>query len=335
MYYLVKKMNNEKIKHMVIKPHLGCNCNCSFCESRLKLYEEKKRGKILSLRDWKRILNAGKKLGLKSVHISGGEPTLYNELTDLIKHAKILGLKVNLNTNGILLANKEYVQNLKSAELDSCTISLYSASPAKHDFIKSYSGAFAKALSAMNNIHKTDIELNLQTILTVNNMNGFFEFIKLSHKLNPKKLFISYLEGYNNIHHPSKKDIIHFKETIVPNCEDYLKKNFKGNILQKNLKNLNNLFDWGVSYSNLARGIYNSSSSINCKNRKSLALILANGDVHPCNAVEYFHRPVVGNLQKKSLKELWNSSNWKKIRKGGSGWCKLCPMTHHTDLVFK
>ncbi|MBI4980014.1 radical SAM protein [Candidatus Woesearchaeota archaeon] len=326
---------NEKLKYLIIKPNLGCNCSCNFCESRLELYEKNEGKKLLSLKDWKKILKTGKELGLKSVHISGGEPTLYGGLIDLIKHAKSLGLKVNLNTNGILLANKKYVQNLNSAKLDSCTISLYSASPAKHDSIRSYDGAFAKALLAMNNIHKTSIELNLQTILTVDNMAYFLEFIKLAHKQNPKKMFISYLEGYNNINHPSKEDITHFKETVVPNCQDYLKKELKGTILQKNLKNLNHLFKWGVSYSDLARGIYNCSNSINCKNRKSLALILANGDIHPCNAIEYFHKPIVGNLHKKSLKELWDSDNWKKIRKGGSGWCKLCPMTHHTYLVFK
>ncbi len=326
---------NKKLKYLIIKPHLGCNCSCSFCGSRLELYENNRENRSLSIKDWKRILKEGKNLGLKNIHISGGEPTLYGGLIDLIKYAKSLGLKVNLNTNGVLLANKEYVRNLNSVKLDSCTISLYSASSSKHDSIKSYYGAFAKALSAMNNIHETDIELNLQTILTVENMNYFLEFIKLVHKLNPKKMFISYLEGYNNIHHPSKEDIMHFKETIIPNCNDYLKKNFKGNLLQKNLENLNNLFNFGVSDSDLAKGIYNYSNPINCKNRKSLALILANGDVHPCNAIEYFHEPVVGNLRKSSLKELWNSSDWKKIRNGGPGWCKLCPMTHHTYLIFK
>lgn len=57
------------------------------------------------------------KLGKTLVQLSGGEPTMRNDLPELAAAAKALGCKyVQLNSNGIRLANDEgYVKKLADA----------------------------------------------------------------------------------------------------------------------------------------------------------------------------------------------------------------------------
>lgn len=76
----------------------GCNFRCPFCQNASLALEENpsreySREEILS------FLNKRQGL-LDGVCISGGEPTLQNDLEDFIKEIKALGFAVKLDTNG-------------------------------------------------------------------------------------------------------------------------------------------------------------------------------------------------------------------------------------------
>ena len=73
-----------------------------------------------------------------------------------------------------------------------------------------------------------------------------------------------------------------------------------------------------------AQGIYRRSRP--CAIPSFLALVLANGDVHPCNMVEYAHEPVIGNLRERGLAELWRGAAWRDFRRRGFPMCRYCPM---------
>jgi len=74
----------------------GCNFNCGYCHNpELKGFKE---GKISEEDVWSYIIP--RKDWLKSIVISGGEPTLQNDLPEFAKSAKENGLSVKLDTNG-------------------------------------------------------------------------------------------------------------------------------------------------------------------------------------------------------------------------------------------
>ncbi|MCK5879489.1 MAG: SPASM domain-containing protein [Holophagae bacterium] len=91
----------------------------------------------------------------------------------------------------------------------------------------------------------------------------------------------------------------------------------------------------GVNIKSLEAGTYNPPGFIRCKRPSRFCIILANGDIHPCNAIEYYHKPVVGNLKEKSLREWWTDPRWENIRETGTGWCQICPMKHHREIRLK
>ena len=78
----------------------GCNFKCPYCHnpdivnnsSKLKDIEwEKIEKHILSKKDW-----------IDGVVITGGEPTIHEDLSMVMRRIKVLGLKIKLDTNGAL-----------------------------------------------------------------------------------------------------------------------------------------------------------------------------------------------------------------------------------------
>jgi organic radical activating enzyme len=70
----------------------GCNLNCAWCDSRFNEYEELSAAEIVAqVQDF----------GVKSVIITGGEPTRHDNLLSLARLFKEQGYWVGLETNGV------------------------------------------------------------------------------------------------------------------------------------------------------------------------------------------------------------------------------------------
>lgn len=91
-----------------------CNLNCNFCFA--SSGGDMADPSLDKIREWLEVLvEAGKPF----IHISGGEPTVRNDLPEIIALIKEMGFPfIQLNTNGLHLAQKpEYVRELKQAGL--------------------------------------------------------------------------------------------------------------------------------------------------------------------------------------------------------------------------
>ena len=85
-----------------------------------------------------------------------------------------------------------------------------------------------------------------------------------------------------------------------------------------------------------AGGLYHTPASARrcCSIPHRFMLVLPDGDVHPCNIVEYTHEPVVGNVLSGSgdLASIWSGAPWQRFRAERHHWCVRCPMTHHRPI---
>jgi len=89
----------------------GCNFNCGFCYNPdLITQEEKFDFKEQDFFDFIR----DRKNMLEAVVVTGGEPTIYNDLSEFIKRIKELDVKIKLDTNG---SNPETVKSLLGKDL--------------------------------------------------------------------------------------------------------------------------------------------------------------------------------------------------------------------------
>jgi MoaA/NifB/PqqE/SkfB family radical SAM enzyme len=276
-------------------------------------------------------------LGIESVNISGGEPTLYPQLFDLIHACKAKSIEVNLKSNGYLI-DKKFAKKLGCTKLDSCTISIYSHNEFIHDEIKSITGSHRTAVNAINYLTDEGVETYLQTVLTREMLETFDRFLEWVSALDVDILFLSYLEGSTDEHRPAEAEINDFINIMVPRSKEILKKILadKPKLLKSSLDAMDGLFRFDdVSAAQIAKGTYNLPTLAGCGRNHSMAMLLNNGEIHPCNAVEYFAKPVVGDLNKVSLTEAWDSELWDRVKKNGPGWCTVCPMNRHTFIKFK
>jgi 7-carboxy-7-deazaguanine synthase len=76
----------------------GCNLSCSWCDTKYAVY-----GKEMEISD---ILNKCKKLGVKRICITGGEPLLQFEIMKLISLLNRNKYAVSIETNGSIKINK-------------------------------------------------------------------------------------------------------------------------------------------------------------------------------------------------------------------------------------
>lgn len=99
-----------------------CNLRCSYCMPKNPCWLPEEE--LLSQEEILEICSCGVKLGIRKIKVTGGEPLIRQDCTELIRRIKTLpGMeKVTLTTNGVLLALK--AQELYEAGIDGVNISL-------------------------------------------------------------------------------------------------------------------------------------------------------------------------------------------------------------------
>lgn len=154
-----------------------CNNDCAHCYN-VDPHTPLPLGKGLGVRvelnteHWKLILDKAWSLGIPHIIFTGGEPTLRDDLPDLIAHAEANGQITGLNTNGRRLADPKYVARLVEAGLDHVQITLESSDPEIHNqmvrarafdqTVRGIRNALASPLFVMTNT--TMLRTNVHTI---------------------------------------------------------------------------------------------------------------------------------------------------------------------------
>jgi Fe-coproporphyrin III synthase len=137
-------------KILQIHPTLKCNLECSHCYSSSGPFAQTR----LSLDQLRTVLDDARELGYEVVSFSGGEPLLYTELPQLASHAKSIGYRVTLTTNGTLLHTKRFSQ--LERYLDLVAISLDGV-PERHNRIRKSERAFDQLLSGLDSLKEKQI----------------------------------------------------------------------------------------------------------------------------------------------------------------------------------
>jgi len=81
-----------------------CNSKCEFC--RIWKDDKLKKTTDTSYKNARRNIDDLKKIGVRTIDFTGGEPLLNKELPDILTYAKKKDFFVKLSTNGILYPEK-------------------------------------------------------------------------------------------------------------------------------------------------------------------------------------------------------------------------------------
>lgn len=138
-----------------------CNQKCVHCYA---AGQEKAEEAELTTEQWKEIIDKCRKACIPQITFTGGEPTMRDDLCELIEHAK--WFVTRLNTNGIVLT-EGLCSELKNVSLDSIQITFYSADENIHNTLvgaTQYSNTVQGIKNALNAGISTSINTPLCTL---------------------------------------------------------------------------------------------------------------------------------------------------------------------------
>jgi MoaA/NifB/PqqE/SkfB family radical SAM enzyme len=135
----------------------------------------------------------------KQLIITGGEPTLHNDLFDLINYAKSIGFeKIQLQTNGRRLNDPSYLKSLIDEGIDEFGMSLHGHTASIHDNVTKCAGSFSQTISAIENLNflfGANPPLAVNCVILPENMNSLSNFVEYMIALNVSTIKLSYLHG--------------------------------------------------------------------------------------------------------------------------------------------
>lgn len=137
-----------------------CNNDCFHCyNARSRNYPE------LATKEWIHILDRLWEIGIPHVVFTGGEPTLRDDLPELIAHAEQNGQITGINTNGRRLSDKAYMETLVQSGLDHIQITLESHNHEIHDAMVNTKGAWKQTIAGLRNVLETPLYVMTNTTM--------------------------------------------------------------------------------------------------------------------------------------------------------------------------
>jgi radical SAM protein with 4Fe4S-binding SPASM domain len=141
-----------------------CNNDCAHCyNARPRDFAE------IPTQQWKQILDKLWVLGIPHVVFTGGEPTLRDDLPELVAHAEQNGQITGLNTNARRLSDEKYLDSLIEAGLDHVQITLESHDPEIHDAMVHCKGAWSQTVRGLKNALSNRLFVMTNTTLLQDN----------------------------------------------------------------------------------------------------------------------------------------------------------------------
>lgn len=139
-----------------------CNQKCLFCYAAGQTLGKSHE---LSTEEWKQAIDKLRLAGVPMLTFTGGEPTLREDIDELIDYAK--WFVTRLNTNGVRLSD-ELVARLKQASLDSLQVTLYSHDESIHNELVGATH-FADTVAGIRRAVAAGLDVSVNTPLCTKN----------------------------------------------------------------------------------------------------------------------------------------------------------------------
>ncbi|MDR1417602.1 MAG: radical SAM protein [Endomicrobium sp.] len=261
-----------------------CNLKCNHCvySSGEQIMPD------ITLETVKKLIPSFKKMDVKEVHITGGEPLLNQEIFGIVFELQKNGFLVRIQTNGILITN-ETAKKLKSNGADHILISMDGLENFHNNF-RNNENSYNFAVNAVKTCLKNGLFTRVNTVVSRGNVSEVKSIMQTTKDLNVHQHSFFYFTPFGrgkNIKDSmfSLGEWKQIKDKIVQDAQEM---NYLNRIRIQDVFHEN---DVDYSNSNICR-------EDNC-------LILANGEVYHC--VFFANSPYsLGNIYKEDIFNIWS-----------------------------
>ena len=296
------------ISSMTKNNHWNCNQQCMHCYAANQEYAETKE---LSTEEWKKVIDICKKNCIPQITFTGGEPTLREDLVELVEYSE--WFITRLNTNGALLT-KKLCDRLYNASLDSIQITLYSNVPEIHNELVGANN-FDKTVQGIKNAISSGLNVSINTPLCKLNRN-YIDTLKFAKELGITYASASGIIITGNAKNKKSKSTNLSKKDITSELRKACK------YAEQEKMELSFTSPGWINENDLAKMKLEIPSCGACLSNMAIS---PDGNVMPCQS--WLGKDAsLGNILEKKWEKIWNSIECRQIRYNSSKISNICPL---------
>jgi radical SAM protein with 4Fe4S-binding SPASM domain len=165
-----------------------CNLRCVHCYLGDKESVRGNGKQELDTDQWISIIDQITDAGCLYLLVTGGEPLLRKDFSEIYCHAKTSGLLVTVFTNGTMLTEAvlELFQDLPPRAVE---ISLYGATAPTYEKVTGVKGSYERCIKGIQSLLNHRINLKLKTILMTLNRHEFYDIENMAREYDVKFRF--------------------------------------------------------------------------------------------------------------------------------------------------
>lgn len=292
-----------------------CPLSCPYCSNPVQL---QRRSDEIDTDAWLQVFRQAADLGVLQVHLSGGEPTVRDDLEDIVRVCAEVDLYTNLITSGVLLT-EDRLRRLATAGLDHVQLSFQAATAALSDEIGAFKG-FEKKLATARFVRDAGLPLTINAVVHRNNLHHVDDLLDLAISLQAERIEIAHTQYIGRA--------LKNRADLLPTWPQVQATN---DLIRRRRKDLRGrlLIDYVVPdlYALRPKACMGGWG-------RELLVVAPNGDVLPCHGASSLPDLPLDNVTENSLQEIWTSSPaFQRFR--GTHWMpEPCRSCDRRDLDF-
>lgn len=161
----------------------ACNLACLHCWITPAFQPDGDGGPHLELDHLRKVLDEGAPLGLRTVKLTGGEPTLHPRFREVVKLIADHGMRILMETNGTLIDEDLAAFIRQAGVFGHVSVSVDGARAETHEALRRVPGSYAKALRGIELLVGVGLRPQLICTLYQGNVGEMGDVIALAESL--------------------------------------------------------------------------------------------------------------------------------------------------------
>ncbi|MBR4430932.1 MAG: radical SAM protein [Clostridiales bacterium] len=287
--------------------HWNCNQKCVHCYAADQKCAEEKE---LTTEEWKKIIAILRKEKVSQITFTGGEPTIREDIPELIKEGR--WFITRLNTNGVRLT-EDYCRRLREAELDNLQVTFYSWDEEIHNRLVGAPN-YQKTLAGIKNAIAAGINMSINTPICRLNKD-YKKTLEFLHDLGIIYVTCSGLILTGNAKGEESEELRIEGEELYESLREAVEYAYSHDMeisfTSPGLISQERLVEMGLDVPSCGACLSNMA-------------ITPSGNVVPCQS--WLSDEPLGNILKDKWKTIWNGPHCKEIRLNSSKETQNCQL---------
>ena len=279
----------------------GCNLRCRHCWIAPKFQDKGHSYPVLSLDLLKSIVDQAKPLGLSSLKLTGGEPLLHPEISEILEYIREEDLNLSIETNGVL-CTPEIARQIGACKNPFVSVSLDGADAETHEWVRGVPGCFEAALAGIRNLVSAEIDPQVIMCIMRRNKDQMESAVRLAESIGAESI------KFNLTQPIARGDKLHERGDTL-NIEELVK---LGSWVENSLSDSTDLrlvYDHPAAFRPLGKMFGDTGDGCSRCGILGILGVLANGSYALCGIGESVPELVFGHAALDRLEDIWKATD--------------------------